>query len=161
MCLTITEERERITSHDVLALLFLMQPRRPMAAFATTGHCWLMSNSVSTLTARSFFAKLISNCSVPLNDATHIWCINTPTPPLFSHLKTSWGCSLPEIFSVLFCCSCSLINQLRKKELNLISSNNSMIVSVLQLFAPLMNWKCALQPSEVFELFMLHYVHGR
>lgn len=51
--------RERTTSLNVLATLLLMQqPGRQLAFFATTAHCCLMVNLLSSRTPRSTSAKL-------------------------------------------------------------------------------------------------------
>lgn len=54
------EQRGRITSLDLLAVLCLMHSRIPLAFFAARAHCCLMFNSVSTRTPISFSAKLLS-----------------------------------------------------------------------------------------------------
>lgn len=41
-----------------------MQPRRLLAFFVTSPHCWLVFNSPFTRTSRSFLAKLLANLSV-------------------------------------------------------------------------------------------------
>lgn len=61
MCLTRAEERGRMTSTDLLALLCLIQPRKLLAFFDMRTHCWLIGNSSPTRTSRFFSAKLLSN----------------------------------------------------------------------------------------------------
>jgi len=56
----------RITSLDLLAMLFLMHPKIPLAFLATRTHCWFTANLLSTGTPRSFFAELLSSRSVPV-----------------------------------------------------------------------------------------------
>jgi len=58
--LTRGEQRRRITSLNLLAMLMLMQPRIPLAALATRAHCWLMANLLSTRTPSSFSPELLS-----------------------------------------------------------------------------------------------------
>ncbi|KAK4827750.1 hypothetical protein QYF61_021221 [Mycteria americana] len=62
--LTSAEQRGRITSLDLLAILLLMQPRIPSAFFKGRVHCLLIFNLVSTRTLRSFSAKLFSSWAV-------------------------------------------------------------------------------------------------
>jgi len=47
--LTRAECRGRITSLDLLAAVFLMHPRRPLAFLATRAHWWLMISLSSTI----------------------------------------------------------------------------------------------------------------
>lgn len=42
MCLTRAKQMGMFTSIDLLVKLFLMQPRRWLAIYATRVHCWLM-----------------------------------------------------------------------------------------------------------------------
>ncbi|KAK4828702.1 hypothetical protein QYF61_000540 [Mycteria americana] len=56
MCLTRAEQRRRITSLDLLAMLSLMQLRRPLAFFATKAHFWLMINLLSTRNSRCYMS---------------------------------------------------------------------------------------------------------
>lgn len=44
---------------DLLAMLFVTQPRRLLAFNAARPYCWLMFNLMSTKTSRSFSAKLL------------------------------------------------------------------------------------------------------
>jgi len=53
------------TSLNLLATLFLMHPRMPLAFLATRAHCWLMVNLSSTRTPRSLSAELLSSRSAP------------------------------------------------------------------------------------------------
>ena len=46
--LTSAEQRGRIISLDLLAMLFLMHPRTLLAFLATRAHCWLMADLLST-----------------------------------------------------------------------------------------------------------------
>ncbi|KAK4810782.1 hypothetical protein QYF61_008754, partial [Mycteria americana] len=73
--LTSAEERGRITSLDLLAILCLMQPRIPLA-LAARAHCWLMFNLVSTRTPRSFSARLLSSWVAP----SIYWCLGLFLP---------------------------------------------------------------------------------
>lgn len=56
--------RGRITSLNLPAVLFLVQPRIPLAFLATGAHGWLMDN-LSTRMPRSFSAELLSSRSAP------------------------------------------------------------------------------------------------
>jgi len=53
--LTSAEYRGTITSLLLLATLFLIQARMPLAFLATWAHCWLMFSWLSTRSPRSFF----------------------------------------------------------------------------------------------------------
>ena len=64
MCLTRAEKGGRITSLDLLATLFLTQPRRLVAFLAKWVHCWVMVK-LSTRTPRSFSAELLPSSSFP------------------------------------------------------------------------------------------------
>jgi len=55
----------RITYLDLLAMLFLVQPRIPFAAFAAGARCWLMFNLVSTRTPKYFSVKLLFSWAAP------------------------------------------------------------------------------------------------
>ena len=66
MCATNAEQRGRITSIDLLAMLLLMQPRMLLAAFATRVHCNPMVSLFATRTPRSFSAQLLSSLAVPV-----------------------------------------------------------------------------------------------
>ena len=63
--LTRAEQRERITSFDLLATIFVLHPKIPLAFLATRAHCWLMANLMSTRTCRSFSTELPSSRSSP------------------------------------------------------------------------------------------------
>jgi len=54
-------QRKRITCLNLLAVLFLMQPRMLLAFFAVRTHCWLMFNLLSTRTSKSHSAELLSS----------------------------------------------------------------------------------------------------
>ena len=58
----------RITSLDLLATLFIMHPRIPLAFLAIGAHCWLMANLLSTRTPRSYSTELLSSRSSPYLD---------------------------------------------------------------------------------------------
>ncbi|XP_069664098.1 coiled-coil domain-containing protein 169 isoform X3 [Haliaeetus albicilla] len=59
ICLTSAKEKGRITSLDLLAAFFLMEPGWPLAFFAARAHCWRVAILLSTRTRRSFSAKLL------------------------------------------------------------------------------------------------------
>ncbi|KAK4809169.1 hypothetical protein QYF61_006427 [Mycteria americana] len=63
--LTSAELRGRITFLELLAVLYLMQPRIPLAFCAARAHYWLMFNLVPTRILRSFFARLLSSWVAP------------------------------------------------------------------------------------------------
>ncbi|KAK4829008.1 hypothetical protein QYF61_001764 [Mycteria americana] len=54
-----------ITSLVLLATLFLIQARMPLAFLATWAHCWLILSRLSTNTPRSFSAGQLSSHSSP------------------------------------------------------------------------------------------------
>lgn len=65
MCLTSAEWRGRISSVNpiaIIAMLFLVKPRKLLTFFAVRAHCCLMLNLLST---RCFFVKLLSNWMAP------------------------------------------------------------------------------------------------
>ena len=62
---TSAEQRGRITSLSLLAILCLMQPRIPFTFFATRACCWLMFSLLSTRTPRYFSAKLLFSQLAP------------------------------------------------------------------------------------------------
>ncbi|XP_055576153.1 uncharacterized protein LOC129736772 [Falco cherrug] len=70
------EQRGRITSLDLLAMLLLMHPRVLLAALATRAHCWLVGNLLSTSTPTSFSAELPPSRPAPARTG-------------------AWGCSSP------------------------------------------------------------------
>jgi len=98
--LTSTEQMERITSFDLLAILCLKHPRILLAFFVGKARCWLMFNPVSTRTPGSFASKLLCSYPFPLmgwwwakcwspraekslesssdTSDTHVWVIITP-----------------------------------------------------------------------------------
>lgn len=59
LCLTRAEQRERITSLNLLAMLFLMQTRRLPGFFAARVHRWL------TVSLVLFSARLLCSWSAP------------------------------------------------------------------------------------------------
>jgi len=61
--LTDAEQRGRIPSLDLLAVLCLMQPRISLAAFVVRVYCWLMFNFMSTMIPSSFSAMMSSKWS--------------------------------------------------------------------------------------------------
>lgn len=63
--LTRSEWRGRITSLELLATLFLMNPRTPLAFLATRKYCWLMDSLLFTRTPRSYSTELLSSRSAP------------------------------------------------------------------------------------------------
>lgn len=69
VCPHCTEQRGRITSHDLLAMAFLRQLRMLLAFFVTWN--WLMVNLLSIWTVRSFSARLLSCQSGP----SICWCM--------------------------------------------------------------------------------------
>jgi len=75
--LTSAEERRRIISLDLLAMLCLMQPWRLLAVFATRACFLVMVNLVSTRTPRALSAKQFSSQSA------HTVCTG------------AWGCFSP------------------------------------------------------------------
>lgn len=54
MYLTSTEQQGKITSHGLLAILWLMQSRRLMDFVAVKADCWLVVSLVSTMAPNSF-----------------------------------------------------------------------------------------------------------
>jgi len=58
--LTTVEKRGRIPSLDLLATLFLMQPRIQLAFWAASAHWWLMATFSAIGTPKSFSAGLLS-----------------------------------------------------------------------------------------------------
>jgi len=58
-------ERRRRTSLDLLAMLFLIPPKIPLAFLATRAHYWIMANLLLTRTPKSFSAELLSSRSYP------------------------------------------------------------------------------------------------
>jgi len=65
------EKRGRITSHDLQAILCLMQTRIPLASLAA--YCCRMFSLVSTRTPRLFSAKLLSSWIPP----SMCWCLGS------------------------------------------------------------------------------------
>ena len=63
--LTRAERRGRITSHDLLAMLLLMQPRIQLAFWAASAHYWLMFSFASANTPKPFLTGLLSIHSFP------------------------------------------------------------------------------------------------
>ncbi|KAK4828387.1 hypothetical protein QYF61_026125 [Mycteria americana] len=63
--LTSAEYKGTITSLVLLATLFLIQARMPLAFLATWAHCWLIFRQLSTNTPRSFSARQLSSHSSP------------------------------------------------------------------------------------------------
>lgn len=63
--LTSAEQRRRMASLDLLAILCLMHPRIPLACLASSAHCWLTFNLASTGTLRAFSAKLLPSWVAP------------------------------------------------------------------------------------------------
>ena len=61
--------RAEYTSLVLLATLFLIQARMPLAFLATWTHCWLMFSRLLTSTPRSFSAGQLSSHSSP-----SLWC---------------------------------------------------------------------------------------
>lgn len=74
--LTSAEQRGRILSLDLLAMLSLAQRRIPFTFFATRARFWLVFNLVSTRTRRAFSAELLSSWMAPA-------------------YICAWGCSSP------------------------------------------------------------------
>jgi len=58
--LTRAEQRGRITSLDLLAMLLLMKPRIWLAFWAVSAHCQVMLSFRSTSTPKSFSSGLLS-----------------------------------------------------------------------------------------------------
>lgn len=54
--------RGRITSCDLVVLFFLMRPRRLLATFATTVHCWLIVSLLSTRTPNPPLPSCLPAC---------------------------------------------------------------------------------------------------
>lgn len=65
LCITRAELSGRITSLDLLAMLFLMQPRRLLAFLAARAHFWLVVNMLVEKSSRSFSAELRSSQMAP------------------------------------------------------------------------------------------------
>ncbi|CAM9602800.1 unnamed protein product, partial [Bubo scandiacus] len=63
--LTSAEYRSKITSLSLLATLFLIQARMPLAFLATWAHCWLMFSRLSVNTPRSLSDWQLSSHSSP------------------------------------------------------------------------------------------------
>lgn len=68
ICLARGEQREGITSLDLLVTFCLIQPRRHLTSFAARVHCWFMFSLVSTRTPQVFSAKLLFSSKLP-------WCL--------------------------------------------------------------------------------------
>jgi len=60
MCLTSSEQRVKIISLDLLAMVFLFQLRRLLAFIAMKVHCWLVVSLLSTSTLWSVSAKVFA-----------------------------------------------------------------------------------------------------
>ena len=76
LCLTGAEQRGRITSLELLAVLLLMQPRRLVAFLATRARCWLVVDLLPTRIPRTFSGKLLSS-----QLATSVcWCVGLFLP---------------------------------------------------------------------------------
>ena len=56
---------ERSTSLSLLAILFLMHPRIPLAFLITRAHYWLMVNLLPMRNTEYFSAQLLSSRSSP------------------------------------------------------------------------------------------------
>lgn len=67
--LTTVEQRGRVTSLELLAVTFLIQPRRLLAFLATRVHCWLTVKFIRT--PISFLAELLSSWPV----SKLWWCL--------------------------------------------------------------------------------------
>jgi len=65
MCLTTAEQRQRITSPDLLTMIPLMQHKSLFVFLAIRAHCCLMFKMLSTRTPRSFSPKLLSSQLAP------------------------------------------------------------------------------------------------
>ena len=63
--LTRAEQRDRITSLYLLAMLLLMQPRIQLTFWTASTHCWVMSSFSSTSPPKSFLSGLLSTPSSP------------------------------------------------------------------------------------------------
>ena len=74
--LTSAEQRGRITTLHLLAVLCVMQPRIPFAFFAARAHSWLKFNLVSTGTPSAFSAKLLYRWVSP----SVCWCLGLFVP---------------------------------------------------------------------------------
>ena len=72
MCATNAEQRGRITSIGLLAMLLLMQPRMLLAASAARAHCWLVFNLVSNRTSKAFSTELLLGRLVPSVLSAHL-----------------------------------------------------------------------------------------
>ena len=59
--LTSTEQRGRVTSLQLLAMLCPVQPRVPLSVFVKRAPCWLLFSLVSTGTSGAFSATLLSS----------------------------------------------------------------------------------------------------
>ena len=91
--LTSTEQRGRITSLDLLAILHLMLATVPLT-FATGAHFWLAFNLVTTRTPESFSAKLLSSWVAPAY--VDAWACSSPgAGSCTSPCWTSWGSCQP------------------------------------------------------------------
>lgn len=63
---TSAEHRGKITSLDLLAMLFLMQHRILLAFFSTRTHCWRMINLLSTTTSAPFLIRYSPAVQLPV-----------------------------------------------------------------------------------------------
>jgi len=80
MASPVLSQKRRITPIDLLVTLFLMQPRKPLAAFEAQAHCWLMFNLVSTRTPGPFLQSYFPAgwppvCSHARGRLSHLWVI--------------------------------------------------------------------------------------
>lgn len=99
--LTTAEQRWRITSLNLLAMLFLQHSRRPLA-FAPRRHCCIIINLL-TKALRSFAANLFSSSSAP--DWTGAWTFSYPGAGLCTYFCwTLLDAHLP----ISPACQCSL-----------------------------------------------------
>lgn len=69
--LTRAEQREVITSLNLLTMFCLMHPRRVLATFAIQVQGWLMDNLVSERTPKTISVKVLCKLSVP----SLSWCL--------------------------------------------------------------------------------------
>lgn len=67
---------ERVTSLHLLAMLWLTQPRIPLAFLVRRAHCWLMFSLVPTRSLRFFSVKLLSTWVA----SSMYWCLESFLP---------------------------------------------------------------------------------
>lgn len=71
MFLTSSEQR-RIISLDLLAKLFLMQPKKLFTFFAARAYCWCVFNLLSCREIKMFFCKAAFHLISPQHNLVHV-----------------------------------------------------------------------------------------